>query len=462
MPSPPWPRAASREPSPGAAGRAGCLGAALAALLLAAGCATAPRPGDETEPVAGPGVPREEREFLLDPTSGYPLLLDDLRQRRIQAAYRDLVESGETEGALAVAGELLAVDPGLHPALVLAAQAEFVRGGLAAAGDRVRPVVEELPVYTPAQLLLGRTAETLGRLPEAYAAYLAASSDSSFAAARALELLPRTLEILANRIDDALGRGRVEEARRSLDRLQAWAPGEVPTLEAARRLAVAEGDLAGELQVVSQLTERQPERRDLAERRAFLELEVGDVRQGLEIYRSLAAAHPGDPELAQMLEVAKYRYRLQLLPEEARRLTTEPELTRAQFALLLYWLVPEVRASRPAAARIAVDILDHPHREAITRVANLRLMEVDPTLHRFSPDRPLSRRSALAACLGLLAAADPPPACLAGSAAPASPEAVCRTAARCLLLADAAECLPQAPVSGREAVELIRRTLDPS
>lgn len=406
-------------------------------------------------------MPRQERGFLLDPTTRYPLVVDDARQQRIRAAYEELVDGGDATGALALAVELLGVDPGLHPAVVLAAQAEFALGRLAAAGDRVRPVAEELPTYAPAQLLLGRIAETLGRLPEAYGAYLAASGDSVLAAARGRELLPRTVEILANRLDDALGRGRLEEARHSLRRLQGWAPEATSTLEAARRLAVAEGDREAELEAVSKLSERQPERWELAARRAFLELEVGDVREGLEIYRGLAAAHPEDADLALQVEAAKFRYRLELLPEPVRRFTAEPELSRAQFAVLLFWLVPEVRSSRPAAARIAVDILDHPHREEVARVANLGLMEVDGTLHRFSPDAPLDRRSALSACLAVLATADPPPACLArgDAASTPTPEAVCRSAARCLLLSEAAECLPQATVSGQEAVELIRRTL---
>lgn len=455
MPSPPW----ARPPASRTARRRGRTGPALLALLLAAGCASGARRGDEIETEVGLALPRSESSFLLDPTAGYPLVLDGARQGRIQDAFRALVEAGEIEPAAAVAGELLEVDPGFHPAVVLAAQADFARGRLAAAADRLRPVAEELPTYAAAQLLLGRTAETLGRLPEAYRAYLAASRDSPLAAARGRELLPRTLEILANRVGDALLRGRLEEARQSLLRMAAWAPEATLTLEAERRLATAEGDLAAELAAVSELARRQPQSRELAERRAFLELEVGDVRQGLEIYRDLAAAHPGDPELAERLEVAKFRYRMGLLPDEVRALTAEPELTRAQFAVLLYWLVPEVRRGRPAAARIAVDILDHPRREEIARVANLGLMEVDSTLHRFSPDEPLTRRSALTACLAVLAAVETPPACLGPGGVPAATEAVCQTAARCLLLSDAAECLPQATVAGREAVELIRRTL---
>jgi hypothetical protein len=48
--------------------------------------------------------------------------------------------------------------------------------------------------------------------------------------------------------------------------------------------------------------------------------------------------------------------------------------------------VPQIRTARPGAAQIASDIVDHPSRDEIARVANLGLMSIDETLHRFSPN----------------------------------------------------------------------------
>lgn len=434
---------------------------AALALITLAGCATSPRPA--AQPTADHGALaflREERPYLLSPAAGYPLVADSRRQGEVEAAFRSLVEEGDTEAALALARRQLEVDPRFHPAVVLAAQAEYVSRRLEAARGRLRVVVDELPEYTAAQLLWGRVAEKLGDVPAAYAAYRASADSREVAARRAEELLERALEIMANRADDALARGRLELAEQSLARLESWAPEADVTLEVSRRVAAVRGDLESELAAVAELARRQPENREVVKRNAELELEVGDASRGLQLYQRLALQYPDDLDLAEQLEVAKFRWRLQLLPEEVQALVAQTELTRADFATLLYWLVPEVRAARPESVRIATDILDHPQREAIARVANLGLMEVDPTLHHFSPQEPVQRITALSALLSVLVTVPAgPPACIGSAGVGRSWESLCSTAARCLILDDAADCLPLSGLSGQEAVELIRRTL---
>jgi hypothetical protein len=225
-------------------------------------------------------------------------------------------------------------------------------------------------------------------------------------------------------------------------------------------VAAARGDEVGELEAVARLAERFPEREDLAERRGALELEVGDPGAGVEIFQALVEAHPEDRALAERLEAAKFRWRLSLLPERVSRLVQQPELSRGGFAVLLFWLVPEIRYGRPAGARIATDILDHPQREEIARVANLGLMAVDPTLHRFAPEAPVTRLAALEAVLAVLRAR---PGGASGCAHPGTSDpglpAACAAAVRCRLIADPGDCLPNARLSGREAIEWVRRVL---
>lgn len=429
-------------------------------MLVAAGCSGRARPALAPPAAASEPVPRRERPFLVDPAAGYPLLFDPGRQTEVSRAHRLLVEEGRAEEARQSAEGLLAMDPGFHPAAVLAAQADFVSGHPAEARDRLAPVTAELPGYAAAQLLLGRAEEALGRIVEAFVAYRAVARESPDALRRGEDLLPRALEVTANRARDALARGHQEEAEAELARLASWGPQATVTLETARQVAAARGDEVAELAAVAQLTERFPERADLAERRATLELEVGDPGAGVEIFQALVEAHPQDRALAEKLEVAKFRWRLSLLPDRVSRLVQHPELSRGGFAVLLYWLVPEVRYGRPGSARIATDILDHPQREEIARVANLGLMAVDSTLHRFAPEAPVSRLAALEALLALLR--DRPGGASGcaypGAAEPALPPA-CAAAARCRLIADPGDCLPSARLSGREAIELIRRVL---
>ena len=80
--------------------------------------------------------------------------------------------------------------------------------------------------------------------------------------------------------------------------------------------------------------------------------------------------------------------------------------------MLLYWLVPGVRAAVVSEPHIASDILDHSRRQEIMRVVNLQLMDVDETLRRFNPDWRVHRAQALRALLRVLQRAQPQPTCV--------------------------------------------------
>lgn len=433
------------------------------AALLLAGCPSTSRAPRTPTPVpdeARAAIPGDERPFVADPLEGYPQTAPVDAESRLRDAHRALVRSGDTAAALAEAESLLTDPSADAPARVLAAQAEYLAGDAAAALERVTPVVQELPRYTAAQLIRGRAAEKLGRLPEAYASYRAVRDASATAAERAAVLEPRAIEIVRNRFRAALEQERTDAAAEHLVRLERWTPDALETLEAGRDLALARGAERAELAAVTRLLEREPDRRELLLRRGELELEVGDPSTGLQIFQRLAEAAPRDPELQERLEQAKFRWRLALLPAEVQEVSEKEELDRADFATLVHWLVPRVRTSRAPAGRIAGDILEHPRREEIARVVNLGLMEVDPTLHTFSPQRPVRRERVLAALLRAVESLAGGAPCLTEPVGrmPAA-ERVCEAAVRCELLAGVSACDAGGTVSGREALELVRRAL---
>ncbi len=442
------------------------LATTLLLALLAAACATAPPP--VPRPPARPTPPRgavvlRERAYLLAPLEGYPAsgppVTSDER-RQLHEAWTALVEEGDVAAARQTARDLLADGRRLPPADVLAAEADFAGGDLAAVVRRLVPVGDATPGYTASQLLLGRAAELAGDLPLAYAAYRAVAARSPLAFQRTGELHPRALEIVGNRLREALKAGRIAEANRHLDLLRTWAPDETSTLEAARAVALSRGDLPAELAAVKRLAERRPGDAALLERRAELELSVGDPSAGLKIVEGLAERSPQDPALAEKLAAAKFRWRLSLLPQGVRDVAAKPELSRADLAVLLYWLVPQVRYAKPSGGRIATDVLDHPQRDEIVRVVNLGLLDVDETLHRFSPGSPARRATALRAMVRVLQSFGGA-ACLgdgAGNPQP-SPALACDLASRCGLLAEDDDCRPGEPLAGSDAVEMIRRTL---
>ncbi len=204
---------------------------------------------------------------------------------------------------------------------------------------------------------------------------------------------------------------------------------------------------------MKELSSRKPGDRPLLESRAELELTVGNPSAGLKIVQDLAAKNPKDPGMSEKLDSAKFRWRLSQLPRDVQEVAAKAELNKGDLAVLLYWLVPDVRNSRPTAGRIATDVLDSSHREEIVRVVNLGLMEVDPTLHRFSPGAPVRRGYALRVVLRALARSGKG-AC-GGSAAADT----CDASLSCGLLRSEDDCQAAAPLSGSEGVEILRRSL---
>lgn len=439
------------------------LDARAAALLVLVGvglvgCTPRPAPAPPTrEPEKPPelALARQERAYLVAPLEGYPQEVDPSRVETVGRAWRAL-QAGDLAAARSAAAGLLDVDPGFAPAHVLAAQADFAEGRHQDVVSRLQPIGERMPGYVASQLLLGRAAERTGDIPQAYTAYRAIATRNQLAFQRLGELHPRAIEIVANRLREALRVGQTAEAERQLALLRSWGPSETATLEGARAVAVARADLPAELAAVKELSRRKPGDRALLERRADLELNVGDPSAGLEIIQGLVAQNPRDPVLAEKLEAAKFRWRLSLLPNAVQEVAVKPALDRAGFATLLYWLVPSVRYARPSAGRIATDVLDHPRQEEIVRVINLGLMDVvDSTLHRFAPSAPMRRSAALRSLVRLLTTSGQPIPCLRGSSGQSS---ACATAAACALIPEGEDCDPGTTLSGLEAVELIRRT----
>ena len=400
--------------------------------------------------------------FVVEPLSGYSLTVGSDPSERLASAYSALRQGLDLAAIEAAGRELLAAQPGLHPARVLIAQVAYVRRDDLGAIELLGPIVDELPDYTAARLLLGRAAERSGDLPLALEALAELGAENPLAAGRVAEVRPRAVELVFSRLQDEIGRRRVESAEAHLEWLAKWDPEGRETLEGQRLIAVENGDLETELETVRRLG---AETGDLTylEREAELELEVGDVRAGLEKLETLVREHPADPQLKDLLELAKFLWRLQLLPPEVQAIGRQGELDRADFATLLYWLVPQIRYSEISNPPIAADILGHERRDLILRVLNLDLMEVDEVLHRFEPTEPATRLVVFQALLRLLSSSEQKHSCLEESDAltlDPSWRSVCQLTERCRLIPEAADCRPAAAVSGAEVLELFRHTLD--
>ncbi len=427
----------------------------LVAVSLWTACAsTGPAPPD----LRGPA---RQDPYVVSPATGYPHAAAAGVEQRIAGAFEALSLGRELAEVTAAGRGVLEDDPEYRPAAVLLAQVEFLRQEDAAAAEWLDPWAGELPEYTAAQLLLGRLKERAGDVLAALEVFARIAGGDRLAAERVEVLRPRAIEIVANRLRDEIERGRLENAEGHLAWLVERAGESREVLEGSRLVAVEKGDLESELEAVRGLAAATGERR-FRQREAELEVEIGNVREGLEKLEALAREAPDDRQLAKALEQAEFRWRLQLLPPDVLAIGDQAELDRADVATLLYWLVPRVRTSQISNPPIAADILDHPLRHVILRVLNLGLMEVDETLHRFEPGEPASRAVVLRAQLTLLSSSAQKLGCLEDAELlelERSWSSLCRYAGRCRLIPEAADCRPAASISGAEALELFRLTL---
>lgn len=447
--------------------------ALLASMILGACGGTVSAPA----PVAAPT--QRTDAFLVDPMADVPFEHSVALGERVARAWRELHAGGDVQPARAEAQAVLDIDPDFAPATVLLAQLSMLDGRADDAVSALEPVASARPRYAAAQTVLAMAAESSGELVLAYEAWrrLAATPEVVGSLDR---LRPRVFEILGNRFDDALGRGRLDEAELTLRRIHEWSDPERPprdwtdhdaaTAERAWRLAAAMNDDGVEREILEKLVEAEPERREAVERLAELEIANDALRRGLARLEALLERHPDDAELVRQVERAKFRWRLETFPEAVRRLASKPELSRAEVAALINWFLPEVRFAPIDRPPVATDILDHAMQKEIVRVLNASLMSIDPAVHRFSPERPAIRGDLIAALLRLPGLSDAVPSCLDGVEPlrlRATAALTCDVAVRCTLIEESGDCLPAARISGDEALELFRAsfaaraTMDP-
>lgn len=445
-------------------------------LTIFVSCATSSPP-----PPSQHRIPAADRPYLVDPSVGYPLTADPELERRASGVFAGIVAGAGLSMSQSAAEELAKHDANFHPATVLLAQVAFLRQQDRRVLDLLTPVADELPGYVACQLIRGHAAERLGDLSSAYDAFAPVARTSPLAARRRDELGIRAAADAFAHLREAVDRGQLEEAEDQLALLRKYeergedyageSDSDLPAPEAESRrilesrllIATARHDDQEELEILRSLVVHEPDHRDLVERLADLELEQGRARAALEQLERLLEHGSDDPELVAKVERAKFHWRLQQLPVKIQELSKAGELSRADLASLLYWIIPDVRYAQVNNPPIATDILDSPQRKEIVRVVNLGLLDVDETLHLFRPTESASRALVFSALLGLLDWADRDFPCLAGTAGvklSRSRHLTCAAAAACGLIPEPADCLPAAPISGAEAIDFFRRTLD--
>lgn len=136
------------------------------------------------------------------------------------------------------------------------------------------------------------------------------------------------------------------------------------------------------------------------QRMAELALESGDHALAISLFDELAGR---DPRYAEQAAQARLAFRIANWPAPEREAAQRPRLSRADAAVLAWWMVPEVREARVSSGVIASDVLARRDSRAVTRALALGFLDVDRVTHRANPDAPLTLTAASRLLLRLLA-----------------------------------------------------------
>jgi tetratricopeptide (TPR) repeat protein len=130
-----------------------------------------------------------------------------------------------------------------------------------------------------------------------------------------------------------------------------------------------------------------PARDEVQEALAEIDLGRGRFEDAIKRYDRLARK-TGNARYATRLNEIKTEWSAANMPSHYRYALDSDSLTRADFAVLLYWTVPSVRFARNLSTPpIAIDIADVAGREEIIRAIAIGLYEVDAVTRRVSPAR---------------------------------------------------------------------------
>jgi hypothetical protein len=170
--------------------------------------------------------------------------------------------------------------------------------------------------------------------------------------------------------------------------------------------------------------------------------------EAVDLDAELAAA---DPAYEEKVEEARLEFRIENLPEAARKAALSSRLTRAQLATLLWWTVPEVRgAAVTASPDVATDVVDHPERQALVKAIGLGFLTVSRETHQVRAESVVARAefpAVLRRLAQLVGGGRRPVRCLSG-------ESGTGALAACGILPES----KIRTVSGKESLRAIERT----
>jgi tetratricopeptide (TPR) repeat protein len=329
--------------------------AVLAAIVAA--CATAPAPPPLVEP-------QGDARFLIDPRTGF----EQPANPNFETAWRYYLAGNDAETETRIAQM-----PGYAPASLLNAAIAIRAGRL----DEASAIVSPLPSWTASNVYAAEIALARNDLRSAYHFYQQVANPPEIATARIADIRKRLF-------DQLVAADSVASLREALQ-LE-------PTATAARMLLVQKllatksyDEARRELDPI--LNTGEVDRPDVQESLAEIDIGRGRYQEAIVRYDRLAR-RTNDPRYLQRLNVIKDQFAAANMPPQVQHALETDVITRADFAVLLYWKVASIRfAQNVGAPPIAVDLdSDVIGREEMIRAIALGIFPVDPVMRRASPN----------------------------------------------------------------------------
>ena len=409
---------------------------ASAALLAACADTAVPPPAI---------VPQAEDRHLIDPRAGFGPIAPDV-ERRFETIWRHALAGDDAEARRRIA-ELRRRNPDFPPATLVEAFLDIRAGRLDVARATVESVLRTHPDYLAARVYQAEIAFRANETRLAHQLYrdLAARPDAPPSARE------RLAELQARLFGDLFEAAKVApddaEAIRLLREALTFDPSSHDArILLARKLVAQRGFDEARRELEPLLATAAVDNPEVQELLAEIDVGRGRYQEAIVRYDRLTR-RTRDPRHAQRLAEIKEEWSLANMPAHYREALDSTAVTRADFAVLLYWTVPSVRfAQNLGSPPIAIDIADVAGRDEIVRAMALGLYDIDPVTRRVSPFRQvtadrLSRH--LARILTLRGAA-----CARGMAAD-------EVLAACRIPDPLATHPPDATITGREAQRLL-------
>jgi len=339
-------------------------------LALLASCAPPPK------------APLPDAEEYVFPAA-VPGQLSPAEAQRIEKAWRRIL-GGDALAAQRDMEKLLARSPGLVPAETTLAYARLRAGRLDEAARSFEGVMSRQADYLPALVGAAATASRRGDAEGALRLYrraLLAEPSNAFLRQRVAELRVQVTERRVAAARAAQEAGRSEEAVATYRQALESAPEVAGLRLELANLLVAAGDVEG---AVGVLKADPTEDRQVLLRLADVDMQRRDYPGALEAYRRMLARDPHDDEAQRRSRDAREAIELEQMPEEYRRISTAPAITRADLAALVAVKVTALARVPAGEPQVAVDISGSWARGHIIKALAYDIMTVYPN-HTFQP-----------------------------------------------------------------------------